>query len=97
MGKDIGEYEEEKNNYKFYDMKLEDLGLVVITYTLSDKPNYVAFLKEFRGVVVQTESLEDIPNKLGMAIENMMKMSIKEGKYETLTIPKEFNYDEEEQ
>lgn len=61
-------------------MKVEDFKIQII----DNGGNYTAFLnhKDFTGLVVQVESLEDIPKQLSLSFEAMLQYSMENNNYE---------------
>jgi len=65
-------------------MKAEDFKIQII----DNKGSYTAFMnhKDFSGIVVQVEQINEIPNQMGNFFEALITNSIKEKNYEISNI-----------
>lgn len=59
-------------------MKQEDSRIIIE----KDGDIYVAFVASIPGVIVQTESMENIPKELAKSFEALFRYNIKKGNYQ---------------
>lgn len=61
---------------------MKELNLIIVEEKDElGKVGYTAYLNELRNVVVQTDTIEDIPKKLSISLKVLLKYLIKNREY----------------